>query len=1146
MNNLLKFLHSAQSIPLKCAIRQSISNVFTLFIALLSFNLMYAQQSTVLGVIFQGTSAEVPASNGTESQNPNLNTLLSSFDVASYAVAYSGAKTLKAQNCFKITLDNASNADYEVLAAALLSMNYEEAIILWPPMITENSISNENIDPCLEGLGGHYLVNARVREAWDITHGDPNIIIALVDQYMDYTHDDLDGKIVSIWNNVTPYNPTGGLVQGCSPANHGYGMAGAMAAIPDNDYCVAGTGYDTRVAFYAAVDDDPTPDNCKYGFYLVEAIIQAYLDGHKIMSVSWGGSGISRSMMQEMIDSGVTFVHSCAGVNSNHGVYHDIPGVIGVGQANQNLEYEQYAEFGGGWDNYVDIYAPCINVCRLESGNSCVPGEGNSSFGAAMTAGIVALIKSVNGNLCPSEIENIIEKSNRGLPVNASSWPLMTQGLIDAEAAVTLAKNYGHYTITTDTEWTTDHFVSELTIEPGAQLKITNAQITMGANAAVIVKRNARLILDNSTMENCAEAWSGIKVWGNIAKAQPGVYVSLNDPEQCGIVALKNNSTIKGAKIGISTTASGLAWPGAKGFYGGLVDCQNSNFLNCRKGVEFMQYPDPSSNFTFSNKSKFLNCRFEEVGNTANPVVNSEGVTIWDTDGIEFQRCQFYNLDNDGILISDASAQIFNANQFYNNQKGISAMATYPFSTYLQIGRKDTIPNDFNNNKTHIDGRATNKLGGLKIVNNEFFGGDKGVYLEGPTNYFVEFNRFTGPAIGLTAVNTGIMNAFQENRVTCNGYNTGIGNYFAGENRQVQVLSNTFSNSGSDIIVSDFNTQAGAIRVNQGSGAIGAAGNCFTTPIVNADIATLGNTLPFIYFFRQESTCDENPNTPGNYTKAFASKVIDCSTYLGSGFTEPPTRNDLVIIRNLVNNLEQQLSANPGTNNTQTSLLDAMSLKEATLRYLIEDALDQGDYTTAETLLNEENTVSAKHAVFGLKMNRGAFNEAKLVLRDLPSLTQDDIWFRGVQNINIARLELGDNFVLTSEQLGLLKDVAHSESGISVYAQSILTLLTGERFERNFGIQYRQQPEIKPFISKPTVRISPNPAANTLNVDLGQTAPAGSWLTILDQLGRIVLHKDVSAQQAINIDVSGLLNGIYFVQTNLLGDSQQLRVLISK
>ena len=170
-------------------------------------------------------------------------------------------------------------------------------------------------------------------------------------------------------------------------------------------------------------------------------------------------------MMQEIIDSGVTIVHSCRGVGW-HSLYADIPGIIGVGQLDKDLNYVPYA---GVWDGDVDIYAPCIGVCRLEKNNTCIFGAGNSSLGAAMTSGIVALIKSVNPNLCPSEIENIIEQSNQGLPENSAQYqPQMTQGTIDAEAAVILAQNYGKYTITTPTVWDTPRFVSELSIEPGA------------------------------------------------------------------------------------------------------------------------------------------------------------------------------------------------------------------------------------------------------------------------------------------------------------------------------------------------------------------------------------------------------------------------------------------------------------------------------------------------------------------------------------------------------------------------------------------------------------------------------------------------------------------------------------------------------
>ena len=537
-----------------------VSFVFLLFTPLLT-----GQSTEIYGLAFQGTSIDRPAESGAESQNPVLNDLLREFPVKEYSIAYSVAKTEKAKNCFRIVLQTTSEDEYKKLADKLSSI-YEAVLVEGSVQVQSCDLPKPN-DPCVQGDGGHYLENANVPCAWEITHGDPNMIVAVVDQYLDYGHPDLQGKIVSIWNKVTATNPNGDPIPGCSPANHGFSITGAIAAIPNNNFCVAGTGYDTKVAFYAAANFQQP--NCDLQSYLISSgILQAYEDGHKIINVSLSDLILLPSMIEEIVKSGVTIIHSTQ--KMTHDAYGYLPGVIGVGQIDKSLNYFPYNP--PQWDYNVDIYAPCLWVCRLDHGDQCSFNPGNTSFGAGMTSGIVALMLSVNKNLCPSEIENILELSNQGYPLNIAQWPLMTQGIIDAEAAVLMARDYGKYKITTPTVWNTDHFVSELTIEPGGELTILNANISMGDDASVIVKRNARLIIDNSTLSNCAAKWSGIKVWGNSAKEQPAINAALTDPDQCGIVVMRNNAKLEGAKTGISTSAPGLAWPDAAGYYGGLVD----------------------------------------------------------------------------------------------------------------------------------------------------------------------------------------------------------------------------------------------------------------------------------------------------------------------------------------------------------------------------------------------------------------------------------------------------------------------------------------------------------------------------------------------------------------------------------------------
>ena len=558
-----------------------------------------------------------------------------------------------------------------------------------------------------------------------------------------------------------------------------------------------------------------------------------------------------------------------------------------------------------------------------------------------------------------------------------------------------------------------------------------------------------------------------------------------------------------------------------------------------------MVYPDPLLGLNISNTSEFSECRFEEESDN---VDGSEGVTIWDTDGIKFTKCHFYNLDSDGIVVYDAFASIVDANQFYDNNRGIASIATYPYSTHLEVGKLGITPNEFSGNKIHIDATASNKLGGLKIINNEFLGGEKGVYLEGPCNYFVEFNSFNSQPIGVTAVNTGIMNVFQDNSVLCNTFFCGIGNYFGGENRRVQLWSNTFQQNGSDIIVSEIASQMGAIRELQGT--VGKpAGNCFSSPVAIADIATLGNTLLFRYYYRQESTCDEEPNSLGNYLKIQTSGTPPiCEDLDGEGFTVPPTREDLTNVRSVVLAYAQQLNANPDNESALNALLDAQTRKERILKYLLDIALTAGDNTEAETLLTGENTDAGTQAVYGLKVNRGAYNEAKTMLSQMPASTQDEIWFKQVQEINIARLENGTNFSLTPAQTALLDLVANSESTVRVYAQGILTLLTGQRFERNVNVQSRKEQLNPGILIQPEnlMSITPNPTKDQIQIELNNIAPENSNLSIIDQYGRIVYAQDISFLKSITIGLANQPDGIYFATVTLAnGKMQQLRIVVS-
>ena len=96
----------------------------------------------------------------------------------------------------------------------------------------------------------------------------------------------------------------------------------------------------------------------------------------------------------------------------------------------------------------------------------------------------------------------------------------------------------------------------------------------------------------------CGTTWRGIHVEGDDALSQG----SPGSPIQ-GYVYM-NNATIENALRGVrligESSSGGLGW----GTAGGWIRADDSNFINCRKAVEFWKYDQ-------LNKSRFNHCTFE-------------------------------------------------------------------------------------------------------------------------------------------------------------------------------------------------------------------------------------------------------------------------------------------------------------------------------------------------------------------------------------------------------------------------------------------------------------------------------------------------------------------------------------------------------
>lgn len=356
-----------------------------------------------------------------------------------------------------------------------------------------------------------HLYKVKANYAWDITHGSPEVKIAIVDEWFDNEHPDLANKI------DPPFDPYDSVYHSsdCNQSQHGTAVASFAGAETDGGGQLASTGFNTRLICYNG-----------YGSRLAKALHSSTVMNADVLSISWianeGGCYPSANnryqdslIVKEILDNGTVIV-SAAGNGSldcNGGeVYPFSPQyderIIKVTSTDTN-DYHTY--FVDDIDkththvSNVDICAPgyCLMTAKRTtylSGGICVAREWpyygcetGTSFAAPIVAGVCALMKSVNPCLTPSQVQSIV-KCTADTVWDANLYQgLIGTGRINAYEAVKRAatkfvqnQNFSSaYTITAHILEVGNHVTSDLTY--GNVVINNGANITLNGRLYVLL-----------------------------------------------------------------------------------------------------------------------------------------------------------------------------------------------------------------------------------------------------------------------------------------------------------------------------------------------------------------------------------------------------------------------------------------------------------------------------------------------------------------------------------------------------------------------------------------------------------------------------------------------------------------------------------
>ena len=248
-----------------------------------------------------------------------------------------------------------------------------------------------NTGQTVNGYPGTADADIDADEAWDVTSGRREVVVAVIDTGVDFSHPDLGGSRTAanplMWTNpgeTGGAKPTNGIDddgngyvddwRGWDFVNddndplddegHGTHVTGTIAAKGDNGVGVAGVAWNTRVMALKFLDNRGSGTDAD----AAEAIAYASSMGAHVLNNSWGGSQESETLLDaiEASDAAGTLFAAAAGNDTydndevdSFPADYEVANVVSVAGTSQTDERAWFTNTGR---ETVDLGAPGENV----------------------------------------------------------------------------------------------------------------------------------------------------------------------------------------------------------------------------------------------------------------------------------------------------------------------------------------------------------------------------------------------------------------------------------------------------------------------------------------------------------------------------------------------------------------------------------------------------------------------------------------------------------------------------------------------------------------------------------------------------------------------------------------------------------------
>ncbi|MCA1570945.1 MAG: S8 family serine peptidase [Chloroflexi bacterium] len=302
------------------------------------------------------------------------------------------------------------------------------------------------------GFNGAPNVDMNVPEAWEITTGDADLVVAVTDDGVDFSHSDLADRA---W--VNPGETAGNGIDDdgngyvddvngwdfCEGDNtvfeagdaHGTHVAGTIAA-SGNGAGIAGVAPSVKIMAVRFLGDDLS---CGTDAQAANAIAYAHDNGARIINASWGGYGYSQTLRAAILNAPEALLVAAAG-NDNldtdldpvYPASFDLGNILSIAAIHNEGHLTEFTNYGY---ESVDVSAPGEDILSTVPGGLWEHWSG-TSMAAPHASGVAALAASAKPELLgnASALRAHLIATAKALP-STLFW-VASPRLLDARAAV--------------------------------------------------------------------------------------------------------------------------------------------------------------------------------------------------------------------------------------------------------------------------------------------------------------------------------------------------------------------------------------------------------------------------------------------------------------------------------------------------------------------------------------------------------------------------------------------------------------------------------------------------------------------------------------------------------------------------------------